>query len=357
MEAMTKQHSSKPWVFGLFFFLILYLLWLMARPMIGALIFGCILAGLFFPFNGKLQEKFKVSRNFAAGLTSSLIFLVVLLPTCFLIFSLSKEAVNLYQSLASGFNQNEVNNFLFGEGFVARIIKQVSETFDVPINLMDLRSNLLDLIQRASGNIIGFANGLLGNIVGLLWSMIIMMIAIFGLLTEGDKLKEYIFQLSPLPRDQEETILSKFNQMNYVTLVCNGLGGLLQGVLGGIALAIVGVHSVLLWTVVMIILAFIPLVGISFVTVPASIYLILTGRVIAGLLLFTFTGTMALIVENWFKPRFIGGRIQINSVFVLLTIIGGMSVFGAAGIFYGPIIGILFLTLVEIYHKHYSLDD
>jgi predicted PurR-regulated permease PerM len=62
---------------------------------------------------------------------------------------------------------------------------------------------------------------------------------------------------------------------------------------------------------------------------------------------------VALIIENWFKPWFIGQRIKINSLFVLFCIIGGISYFGIPGIFYGPIIGIVFLTLVDLYHAHY----
>lgn len=142
--------------------------------------------------------------------------------------------------------------------------------------------------------------------------------------------------------------------MNYVTLVCNGVGGIIQGVFVGIVFWFVGIDSVVLWTVLMILLAFIPLVGISIVTVLASIYLMLMGSVTSGIILFVFTLILALLVENWFKPKFIGDRIQINSTFVLLLIIGGMGVFGMGGIFYGPIICILFLTNVELYHSNYS---
>ena len=141
--------------------------------------------------------------------------------------------------------------------------------------------------------------------------------------------------------------------MNYVTIVCNGLGGIIQGVLAGIGFWIAGIPSIILWTVVMTFLAFIPLLGISIVYVPAVIYIFLKGKTAAAVILFIYCTAVALIVENWFKPRFIGQRIKINSLFVLFCIIGGMSYFGIPGIFYGPIIGIVFLTLVELYHAHY----
>ena len=141
--------------------------------------------------------------------------------------------------------------------------------------------------------------------------------------------------------------------MNYVTLVCNGLGGLIQGLLAAIGLAIAGVQSIFLWFVVMTILAFIPLVGISAVTIPTSIYFMLTGEVSKGVMLFIYTTMVSLIIENWFKAKFIGSRIQINGMLIFFYIIAGMSVFGVAGIFYGPLILSIFLTMVDLYHTHY----
>lgn len=339
--------------FALSFFLVIYILWLMAKPMLGPIIFGAILAGVFFRFNLSIENKFKTTRTFASALTCSVIFFVVLLPTIFILISVSKEAVDLYQNLISGLGQKEINDFLFGEGAFATLVKKAANFLSIDIELSMIKEKLVVFFKNASGGILSILNKLVGDIFSFLFNLIIMLIVSFAFLTKGDILKDYIFELSPLPKDQEEKILTKFNQMNYVTLICNGVGGVIQGVLAGIAFFFAGINSIFLWTVVMIVLAFVPLVGISIVTIPASLYLILTGKVFAGILLFVFTSLVGLIVENWFKPRFIGDRIRIDSSFVLLTIIGGMGIFGMAGIFYGPIVGILFLTFVEIYHDNY----
>ena len=150
--------------------------------------------------------------------------------------------------------------------------------------------------------------------------------------------------------------MEKFNQMNFVTLVCNGLGGLIQGILAGIGFWFAGIKLIVLWTTIMIILAFIPLLGISIIYIPACIYLAVTGKTITSIALFIYCTLVALVTENWFKPLFIGKRIEISPLLVLFTIIGGMSVFGVGGIFYGPVIAILFLTMVELYHSFYSED-
>ncbi len=350
---MKKLLNRSQVFFALIFAFILYLLWQMAKPMIGSIIFGCILAGVFFPMNLKIERKFKLKRSHSSVITCLMMVILVLCPLVFISINVSKEAVGLYQKIISGLDHKEVNDFFFGQGTFATFVQSLSSYLPIEIELLEIKNKLLEILKGASGSILSSVNSIVGNFLGFIFDLIIMLIVAFGLLVEGDYLKKYIFDLSPLPDDQEQMILNKFNQMNYVTLVCNGIGGVIQGVLAGVALWFCGISSVVLWTVLMIVLAFIPLVGISIVTIPASLYLLLTGSVGEGIFLFLFTSIVSLVVENWFKPKFIGDRIKIDATFVLLTIIGGMSVFGMAGIFYGPIVGILFLTIVEIYHKSY----
>jgi predicted PurR-regulated permease PerM len=141
--------------------------------------------------------------------------------------------------------------------------------------------------------------------------------------------------------------------MNFVTLICNGIGGIIQGLLAGLGLWLVGFESIFLWSTVMVILAFIPLLGISIITIPATIYLYATGKHTAATLFFIYTSVVALIVENWFKPKFMGKRIKVNSLLLLFYIIAGMGTFGMAVIFYGPLVCIIFLTMVEIFQDYY----
>jgi predicted PurR-regulated permease PerM len=154
--------------------------------------------------------------------------------------------------------------------------------------------------------------------------------------------------------EENEDLINKFNQMNYVTLICNSIAGVIQGVLAGIVFWIAGVPAVILWALVMTLLAFMPIIGISIITIPTSVYFIITGQVLTGVSIFVSCSLISLLTENFFKPRFIGSRVQLNPIYVLLCIIGGMSTFGMGGIFYGPIIGIIFLTFASIYKKRYA---
>lgn len=354
MVKILRQLNVPNLYFAAVLILLIYLLWMMMRPFLGAIIFASIITGSIYPVYTRLLEKTQLTQRIAAIIMCVLVVIVVFFPTMYLSFALSKETITLYQNLASGISNESVNNFFFGDGYVAGVAKDFSSMLGIELNLDTIRNEVFTQIRNLSGIAIATINKIVGNIVSFLFNFVIMVLVIYTLLAEGTPLKKFLLKLSPLPDDQEELIIEKFNQMNFVTLVCNGLGGLLQGILAGIGFWFAGINLVVLWTTIMIILAFIPLLGISIVYIPACIYLAIIGKTFASIALFIYCSVLAILTENWFKPLFIGKRIQINSLFVLFSIIGGMTVFGFGGIFYGPVIAILFLTTVDLYHKFYS---
>jgi predicted PurR-regulated permease PerM len=279
--------------------------------------------------------------------------LLLVIPLIYIVFQISKEGVNLYANIRQGLSLEQVQDFFFGNGALARFISDMAGILGIEIDLKEVYQALLMKAQSYSGKLLGSVNAMISDTLNFFFQFLIMILALFTLFVEGEKLKAFIFKLSPLPDEQEQIILEKFSQMNFVTLICNGIGGLIQGGLAGVGMAIAGFSSIFLWSTVMVLLAFIPLVGISIITIPASIYLLLTGKVAAGITFFIFTTVIALVVENWFKPKFMGSKIQVNSLLLLFYIIAGMGSFGMAGIFYGPIVCILFLTMVDLFETHY----
>ncbi|MGR8981063.1 MAG: AI-2E family transporter [Gammaproteobacteria bacterium] len=333
---------------------LIYLLWMMMKPFLGAVIFAAIITGSIYPAYNKLLEKTQLTRRYAAVILCILVVIVVFFPMIYLSFALSKEAVTLYQDLTVDISNESVRNFFIDNRYVAGVMNNLSTLLGTEINTDRFINEIVNQIKTFARIIIVTVNHIFENIVSFLFNFVIMILVVYALLAEGIPLKTFLLKLSPLPDDQEELIIEKFNQMNFVTLICNGLGGLIQGILAGIGFWIAGIKLVFLWTTIMIILAFIPLVGISIVSIPVCIYLLSVGKIAAGITLFFYCSLVAFVTENWFKPIFIGNRFQINSLFVLFTMIGGMTVFGFGGLFYGPIIAILFLTTVELYHKFYS---
>jgi len=323
------------------------------KGMFHSFAFASITAGTFYPLHQYIKRRFKVSNELSAFIVTLLIIVLLVIPVIFIILQISGETVGLYSNLRAGLSVTKVKQFLFGEGPVGSFLISISEVVGIDLDLNELYGSILSKVQSYSGKIFGTVNHWVSDTISFLFNFLIMILAIFTLFVEGDRLKAFAFKLSPLPDDQEQKILEKFAQMNYVTLICNGLGGIIQGLLAGVGLWLAGFESIFLWSAVMVILAFIPLLGISIITIPAAIYLFAIGEQVSGTVFFLYTSVIALLVENWFKPIFMGKRIKVNTLLLLFYIIAGMGTFGMAGIFYGPLICIIFLTMVEIFQEYY----
>jgi predicted PurR-regulated permease PerM len=181
-----------------------------------------------------------------------------------------------------------------------------------------------------------------------------MLLICFYLFVDQKRLLSFIFDLSPLPDDQDQILFRKFKDMAGAILIGNGLCGLIQGVLGGAVFAIFGLRSPILWGVIMTLLAFLPIVGIGAVFIPAALYLMLKGRMAAGVFFIIFYIVLSGGVEYLFKPKLVGKRVQMHTLLVFLSIIGGLQLFGILGIIYGPLVVTGFLTLTDIYHTSYQ---
>jgi len=89
------------------------------------------------------------------------------------------------------------------------------------------------------------------------------------------------------------------------------------------------------------------------VFLPAALYLILQGRLAAGIFFVVFYILLSGGIEYFFKPKLVGKRVQMHTLLVFLSIIGGLKLFGILGIIYGPLVVTAFLTLADIYESSY----
>ena len=89
--------------------------------------------------------------------------------------------------------------------------------------------------------------------------------------------------------------------------------------------------------------------GTALVWIPAVIYLLLTGHIGAGIGLAVWCAAVVGSVDNVLRPRLVGGDTEMPDLLILLSTLGGLSMFGAVGLIIGPVIAGIFLTVWEIY--------
>jgi predicted PurR-regulated permease PerM len=326
--------------------------WLLL-PFLAILILGAVVTGVFYPLYRFINRHPKISSNFASLLTCILIFFVLFVPIVFFVGSLTQQAYGLYQK-AQGAAINQQIDSLLEQTHILEKANRFLTRFEIEITGDELKKGITETAKFVGLFLFEQARAIAQNTLAFLLNFFLMLLVIFFLLLDKDELVAYIIDLSPLPTDQEEKLIGKFSDIAGAILIGNGLGGFIQGLLGGMAFWLFGLPSAFLWGVIMGLLAFLPIIGIGVVFIPTSIYLVLKGRIAAGIFFFVFYIVLSMSIEYIFKPKLVGQRVKMHPLLVFFAIVGGLKLFGILGIIYGPLIVTAFLTLAEIYRSSYQ---
>ncbi len=294
----------------------------------------------------------RIGEKKASLITCFILLIFLLIPTIFFISALSKEAFELYVWLKSSMWGDNLKVFLSESTFISNL-NNLLYNFDIKIT----EENIINLIA-SSGKTISFflfnqAKQIATNAFVLISHICLMLFIIYFILIDRKKLRDFILELSPLPNFQDIKVIEKFKNISGAILIGNGLGGLIQGVLGGIAFAAFGFKSPVVWGLIMGVVAFLPIVGIGIVFIPTILILLITQQYGIAIFFLIFYVVLSGGVEYIFKPKLVGNRVKVNPLILLLAILGGLKTFGVMGIIYGPLIATFFLTLTDIYHENY----
>lgn len=323
-------------------------------PFFAIIILGIVSTGIFRPIFLFFQKR--MTPESASVLTCVLIFFVIFIPVVFFVGILSKEAFNLYVMAKDAVFSNQLKNLLESTQALERLNELLARAGIERIITWDaLISPITELGRFVGFSLFEQARAITSNLFSLVLYFGLMLIVVYYMFIDGDKFIKYVYDLSPLPDEHDEKLFEKFMDMAGAVLIGNGLGGLIQGVAGGTVFLFLGFNSPFLWGVIMGFLAFLPIVGIGIVMLPAAVVLMLKSNISAGIFLIVFYGVLSWGVEYFFKPKVVGDRVAMHPLVVFFAIIGGLKVYGLLGIIYGPLIATLFLTLADIYFSSFQV--
>lgn len=323
-------------------------------PVASVLLLAVVAAALIYRPYQALVKALRGHRKTAAFIVCMLLLVVVLVPLSVIAWEVSGEAVGFYQITTTDFTEHvileqlqeregrleQINSFLEPAGIVL-----TAEEVSFWLNTAGARAGAFFYKQGVS-----VAKGLVRFVVGsILW-----VVVLFYLLVDGETARAWFRDALPMPADEQQLLADRFMSMASSLFVGNGLAGIIQGVAGGVVFALADLPGPVLWGAVMGILAFIPVIGISLVFVPASLILLIAGETSNALIVFIPLFLISGAVEYLFKPMLVGRRGRMHALLVFLSLIGGVVAFGAVGILVGPLMMTAFLTLVTIYQEHYS---
>ena len=339
------------WFFLALFLISIFMMGWLLRTFVSVVVLGAVATGVCNPLYRALEKK--MPPAVASLITCVLVFIILFGPLVLLGGILSKEAYELYLMGKNALISDQIKDLIAGSSILDRA-NQYLAVLNIQISGETLNGILSEMSKFVGLFLYKQARFIASNTLNFLANFFFMLLVVYYLLIDGRQLVSFLVDLSPLPKEQDDKLIRKFKDIGGAILIGNGLCSLIQGVLGGIVFALFGLNSPFLWGVIMALLAFLPIVGIGAVFVPAATYLFLMGREAQGVFFIIFYIILSGGIEYILKPRLVGKRIQIHTLLVFFAIIGGLKIFGILGIIYGPLIVTAFLTLTDIYHSSYQ---
>lgn len=327
------------------------LLGLIFWPFLSILVLSFLLAGIFQPVYSWLSRW--LPPVLASVFTCFLIVVLVFLPLFFFVGALSREAFSLYQLGKDANLAMKLKDFL-DQNIILLRLQEILASYGMAPKPEEVSVAVSDLIRSVGFFLYEKASSWAANVVTFLFSFFMMILTIFFLLIDRERLIAFLLDLLPLPDQQGRKLFTSFEEISGAVLIGNGICGLIQGVLGGILFAVFDFGPPILWGFVMGILAFLPILGIGIVLLPLSAIMLLQGRIDHAIVAFAFYVVVSFPAEYGLKPKLVGDRVKMHTLLVFLSIMGGLAVFGVLGIIYGPLISTAFLAMSELYIANYG---
>lgn len=219
---------------------------------------------------------------------------------------------------------------------------------------LDLQQNMASAVNRFSSETFGGFSRVVNLLTNLGIGLSLMIFLIFYFLKDGKELIQWIKDLSTLPEPIEDNLLAELSNTTSAVMKGHILVAIAQGVIAGIGLAVFGVPNPLFWTFIMVILGMIPIIGTLLIWLPAAVYLLLAGETTSAIMLAVYGVTIVALTDNFLRPMVVDDSADLHPAVIILGVLGGVSVFGAPGLFIGPIIFGVLKSVLSVFIQHYS---
>ncbi|MCX5822526.1 MAG: AI-2E family transporter [Deltaproteobacteria bacterium] len=333
-------------ILGMATILFLYLL----KPFFFPIFWAAVIAGVFMPFYSRINGKLN-RPNLSTAILFLLIVLILLLPVGIVGTLVFNESVQIYATLSPDAKYMDRN--------LQHLINSISDNSIAHlfhINKAFLIAKSTEVAQGITNYIFVHLTELTQNTLGLLVQFAIMLYTLFFFVRDGDRFLRMAMKILPLGMGREKFLYERFIVTARSTLKVTLIIGGIQGTLGGIVFLVTDVEGALIWGLLMILMAIVPLVGCSIIWAPAGILMLLTGHIWEGVLILAVGFLVISTVDNLLRPILIGKDVEMHPLLIFLSTLGGIILFGFSGFVIGPVVTSLLIAIWEMYEEFYRRE-
>ena len=314
-----------------------YLCYRLAAPFLPALVWALALAVLFTPFQRWLESKLK-RPSLAAVVSVLVIGLIVALPAAFVGQQLVLQAAKGAELIETKVKSGEWRRALEAQPRLAPLAERIERQLDLPGNVKTLAT----ILNTTAASIV---KGSVFQVIGFCLTFYLL----FFFLRDRRAALQSLRSLLPLSEAEMDRLFGRVGDSIHATIYGTLAVACVQGLLGGLMFWWLGLPAPLLWGVVMGLLAVVPVLGAFVVWIPAALFLALEGSWGKALILTLWGVIVVGTIDNLLHPILVGNRLKLHTVLAFIAVVGGLILFGPAGLILGPVALTVTMVLLEIW--------
>jgi predicted PurR-regulated permease PerM len=350
---MTRQQ-----LFSLVFFallvLLLYQLGLMFEPFLFPSLWAGLLAHWAFPLHRRLTKLWHGNSAASAAILTLAVLTIGVVPLVVMGLMLAREAVAAEHALRlwiAGGGLQQLPDQLGTLPLIGTWLRNLGTT--TSLQALSTEQSVVAGAKVLSQFFVGQMGDLLKNTLFLVTDFVVMLLVLFFLFKDGRHWLASLYELIPMEESHKHKILTRLDQT--IRAVVKGMlvTAIVQGALAGLAYAMLAVPFPVVLTALTIILAPLPFGGTALIWGPVVLYLFWVGPVGKALVMLVWGVGVVSMVDQILRPWLIGQQVQIPTLLLVLSVLGGLALYGLLGLFVGPILVSLLMTAVQIYREEY----
>jgi len=319
-----------------------YLSYQIFLPFLTPIAWAIVFCVVFYPVYA-FSLRFIRLKAMASLVTLVLILIVIIGPFSYISYTLMSEVTDFV-------GRAEITTKKLAEFLAHERITKIMEKIEPYTGLEGPSEEIIIENTRKLGKKVveGLSFGFT-NAISVAANFVVMAFTIFFLFKDGPGFIEKIRDYLPFSENHRNRLVSQIRDMIVSTIYGGVIVAIVQGILGGLAFAVLGVRSPVFWGCSMALMSFVPVLGTSVIWFPATLILLFQGAYAKGIALVLIGVLVISMVDNILKPLIIGGRTKMPTIIIFFTVLGGIKVFGLLGLIMGPLVFALFLSVFQIF--------
>lgn len=321
---------------------VIYLCALILAPFLNVIAWAAVLSITFHPVHRYLVERTR-HVSLSALICSGLVVVAFVIPLLFITGVAINQLLALGNSLQRTFTEDSGLD-------AAGPLRQGYEWLVRRLGL-DPQGIVTWITQHASElarTVAEYTLSIAAGVTRAVMSFVFIIFAMFLLFRDGDRMAAKIPDLLPFERARSEAMLVRIRDVIYGGVYGVVVIAVLQGTLCGGMFWILGIPSAALWGMVTVLTSVLPLVGAAAVWIPGAVYLAAVGQWPSAIVLVVW-GTLVISgVDNFLRPRLVGGRVGLSELVMFFALLGGLQVFGILGIVLGPVLFAIAASIIDV---------